>query len=76
MKLLAGLLLIVAGCLLGCQQSAARWKVTNATMNSQFEVTWGTTLKIGFPGTFTGTAEGEGEQKKQALPAAPAQPTP
>ena len=71
MKLLAGLLLVVAGCLVGCSSSNAKWEANDVTMSTQFEFDWGTHLKIGFPGSVRGRAQGEGEQK-----AAETSPTP
>ena len=77
MKLLAGLLLIVSGCLLGCSSSNAQWKANDVTMSTQFEFDWGTHLKIGFPGTVKGEAQGEGEQgKNEATPQPPGSPSP
>ncbi len=57
-------LLGLAGCLTGCAASAVQWQVDEVQMDTQFEVSWGTSVKIGFPGTVRGSAAGQGETAK------------
>jgi len=69
------LLALLGGCLLstGCSGAKATWKVDNVQMGTQFEFTWGTTVKIGFPGTVRGSAEGAGEITKEEPSAEPSE---
>lgn len=75
MKLLVGLLLVVAGCLAGCKSSSAQWDADDITMGTQFEVRCGTEFAIGFPGTVKGNAQGAGTQEaKPDVPVTPPVP--
>ncbi len=69
-RLLAIVCLVAAGgCLApGCGTMKAAWEADDVAMSTQFELSWGTSIKIGFPGTVRGSASGEGEKALKAAP--------
>ncbi len=78
---LAALLLAAGTCVggTGCKKTIWNAQVTNGRTSTQFEVSWGTTVKIGFPGHFDfgGEAAGTSEDDVSGDPIpAPVKVTP
>lgn len=74
-------LTLISGCLMtaGCSKTLWNAEVRDGRMETQFEVSWGTTVKIGFPGQldFKGEASGEsGEPEPATVVVEPAAPKP
>lgn len=62
-------LVFLLGAVTGCSTGSGQFNANDVDMNTQFEVSWGTSVKIGFPGTINGSGSAEGT--KAAKPAEP-----